>query len=553
MTTTSLLAPGRAAASATAADRLAALPAGVKLKLVLGAVLVGAAALALQYWSREGDYKLLYANLSAKDGGAVLEQLSQMNIPYRHADGGNAILVPAGKVHDVRLKLASAGLPKGSTTGFEIMDGARFGQSQFQERLGFQRGLEGELTRSIASLAAVESARVHLALPMQNGFFREQQKPSASVVLTLYPGRTLERSQIAGIARLVASSVPELTPGAVSVLDQTGMLLNDDGDTRASAGLDARQLHYVAQVENNYQKRLVDLLAPLVGRDGLRAQVTADIDFSQSESTSEQFTPNQGPEARAAVRSQQSSEALGAAAAALPAGVPGAMSNQPPMVATAPLSVAPGIAPTAPASPTAAAGPGRRDSVTNYEVDKTVKVTRAASGSIRRISAAVVVNHRSATDDKGKTTQLPLAAEELEKLTLLAQEAIGFNKERGDTLKLVNAPFTTEPVLEPQTLPLWKQPELLDWLRGVGVPAALGVLGLAVFFGVLRPAVKAALRPALLPPGQLLAIADESPALALPLDQGGAVAQRLDARQLAKQNPAAAAAVVRQWVGSGNA
>ncbi|MCA0186327.1 MAG: flagellar M-ring protein FliF, partial [Proteobacteria bacterium] len=237
-----------------------------------------------------------YLDVSDKDGGAVLAQLSQMNVPYRHAEGGNAILVPASQVHDVRLRLASAGLPKGAGIGLDVMEKSPFGITAFQERVNFQRGLQGELERSINSLAAVQAARVHLALPNQNGLFREQQKPSASVLLTLHPGRTLERAQIAGIVHLVSSSVPEMNPKAVSVLDQTGALLTGD-QANTQAGLDAQQLQYVAQVEAGYQKRIFELLEPLVGRDNLRATVTADIDFSQSEATSEEFSPNQGKDA----------------------------------------------------------------------------------------------------------------------------------------------------------------------------------------------------------------------------------------------------------------
>ncbi len=318
------------------ASALSAMPPKAKLMLALGAAGLLAVVMALALWSQKGDYKVLYANLSEKDGGAIIAQLSQMNIPYRHAEGGNAILVPASQVHDARLKLASAGLPKGSIVGFELMDNARFGQTQFQERLSFQRGLEGELTRSIGALGSVQAARVHLALPNQNGFFREQQKPSASVLLTLHPGRTLDRGQIAGIVHLVSASVPELSPKAVSVLDQTGALLSESAEPASGQGLDAQQLQYVAQVEASYVKRVIEILEPVVGRENLRATVAADIDFSQTEATSESFKPNQGAEP-AAVRSQQTSEA-GNAAQATPGGVPGATSNQPPLPATAPLT-----------------------------------------------------------------------------------------------------------------------------------------------------------------------------------------------------------------------
>ncbi|HKW82355.1 MAG TPA: flagellar basal-body MS-ring/collar protein FliF, partial [Burkholderiaceae bacterium] len=321
----------------TFGGRLAAMPMRSKLSLGLGIAALAATVLAMTLWSSQGDYKVLYANLSDKDGGAIIAQLSQMNVPYKHAEGGAAILVPAAQVHDLRLKLATAGLPKGSVTGYELMDNARFGQTQFQERLTFQRGLEGELTRSITSMAAVQNARVHLALPNQNGFFREQQKPSASVLLTMHPGRVLDRAQVAGIVHLVSSSVPELDPKSVSVLDQTGALLTNSADGPQNAGLDAQQLQYVAQIETGLSKRVVELLEPIVGRDNLRATVAADVDFSQSEATSEEFKPNQGAQASISIRSQQTSE-NGSSANAQPSGVPGAASNQPPVPATAPVT-----------------------------------------------------------------------------------------------------------------------------------------------------------------------------------------------------------------------
>jgi len=529
--------------------RLAALPARSKLALTLGIAALAGVVLAMTVWSSQGDYKVLYANLSDKDGGAIIAQLSQMNVPYRHADGGAAILVPASKVHDVRLKLASAGLPKGSVVGFELMDGARFGQTQFQERLTFQRGLEGELTRSIQSMAAVQSARVHLALPNQNGFFREQQKPSASVLLTLHPGRTLDRSQVAGIVHLVSSSVPEMNPKAVSVLDQSGALLSGPTDGAQGAGLDAQQLQYVSQIEGGYSKRILDLLEPVVGRENLRATVTADVDFSQSEATSEEFKPNQGANASPTIRSQQTTEQSGGTPAQ-PSGIPGAASNQPPVPATAPL--------TGPAQALQAAqGAGatsnsRRDAVTNYEVDKTVRVTRNATGVVKRLNAAVVVNHRSVTDSKGRTTQVALTSDEMDKLTALVQESIGYSKERGDSVKVINAPFKLDPTAKSTELPWWKQPEVIDMARAAAVPAGLALVALVVFFGLVRPALKALLaRPAPVPGANVDLVAnDEIVPVALPrVLEGPRLSEQLvGARTLAKENPAAVASIVRGWV-----
>ena len=533
--------------SATFGGRMAALPMRSKLSLAIGIAALAGVVLAMTLWSSKGDFKVLYANLSDKDGGAVIAQLSQMNVPYRMSEGGAAIMVPAGQVHDLRLKLATAGLPKGSVSGYELMDSARFGQTQFQERLTAQRGLEGELTRSIISLAAVENARIHLALPNQNGFFREQQKPSASVLLTLRAGRTLDRAQIAGIVHLVSSSVPELDPKAVSVLDQTGALLTANADGTPGAGLDAQQLQYVNQIESGYAKRIFDLLEPIVGRDNLRATVTADVDFSQSEATSEEFRPNQGQEAKIAIRSQQTSEQNGSSGAQ-PSGVPGAASNQPPIAATAPLQGA--SQPLQTAQGGSSTNSGSRNATTNYEVDKTVRVTRNASGNVRRLNAAVVVNNRSVTDAKGKTTQVALSPEELDKLTALVRETIGYTKERGDSVKVINAPFKVDPVTTVE-VPLWKQPETIDLLRSLAVPAGLALVAMLVFFGLVRPALKAALAPPLAlasqPGSTLTAVVDDPQDLpALPAPKS--VEHLAAARTLAKDNPAAVAGIVRGWV-----
>jgi flagellar M-ring protein FliF len=539
--------------------RVQAMPARAKASAAIGVVALAGVVLALTMSASQGDYKVLYANLSDKDGGAVIAQLAQMNVPYRVAPGSGVIMVPAAQVPDLRLKLATAGLPKGSVSGYELMDSARFGQTQFQERMTFQRGLEGELTRSITSLAAVQAARVHLALPNQNGFFREQQKPSASVLLTLHPGRTLDRAQVAGIVHLVSSSVPELDPKAVSVLDQSGALLTGGSDAPGAVGLDAQQLAYVSQIEAGYTKRIVDLVEPIVGHDNLRASVTAEVDFSQTEATSEEFKPNQGENATVSIRSQQTSEQPGNGGTALASGVPGAASNQPPIAATAPLV---GASQPLHAAATGVAGAtgGRREAVTNYEVDKTVRVTRNATGNVKRLNAAVVVNNRSVTDAKGKTTQVPLGADEIEKITALVRESIGFSKERGDSVKVVNAPFKVEPSATLREVPFWKTPELIDMVRAAAMPIGLAIVALLVFFGLLRPAMKAALAPRplrqaqLQRPGQRIdAVVDDESTMPAMLGQPAVLRQIEGAKALAKDNPAAVAGIVRGWVGGGEA
>ena len=536
-------------------DRLVAMPASAKMKLGIGLAGLVAVIVAIGLWSSQGDYRVLFANLPDKEGGAVVAQLATMQVPYKFAEGGTAILIPADKVNEVRLKLASAGLPKSSVVGFELMDNAKFGQTQTQERVNLQRALEGELTRTISSIDAVESARVHLALPNQNGFFREQQKPSASVVLMLRGGRTLDRSQLAGIVHLVASSVPELQTKDVSVLDQTGALLTENSD-RNVQGLDPSQLQYINQMESGYTKRIQELLEPVVGRENLRATVTADIDFSQSEATSEQFKPNQNP-SDATIRSQQLND-TGGNASAVPSGVPGATSNQPPVGATAPINGA--SAPLQAAQGGSVGANGHRETVTNFEVDRTVRVVRNATGLVRHLNAAVVVNQRVNTDAKGKTTSTPLTQDEMDKLTALVQEAIGFDQTRGDSVKVINAPFKIEASMTPEELPIWKQQWLLDLLRAGGVPAGLTLVALAVLFGLVRPAVMAALAPPVIESREegLNAVVDDANELLMDelpqLLEAPQMARKLEsARQLAKDNPTAVANIVRDWVNGASA
>lgn len=539
----------------TLTQRLAALDQGQKLRLALGLALFVAIAIAGLVMGRQAEWRVLYANLNDKDGGAIIAQLSQMNIPYKHADGGNAILVAADKVHDTRLRLASQGLPKGSVAGFELMEANRFGMTQFQERLTFQRGLEGELTRSIQALSSVQSARVHLALPNQNGFFREQQKPSASVLVSLNAGRSLDRSQLAGIVHLVASSVPEMKPEAVSVLDETGKLLSTpaDGMNGLAGGADAQQLQYVQQIEQMYRQRVLDILEPVVGRNNVKAQVTAEVDFSQTEQTSESHRPNQTPES-GAVRSQQVVESTNTTGSSTPSGVPGATTNQPPGPAAAPVN-GPAQTLAAAGGNTTANGSSKRESIINYEVDKTIKVVRAGSGAIKRLSAAVVINHQAITDAKGKTTAQPLSEQQLAKMTALVRETIGYNQERGDSVNLMNAPFAEDKVVMPD-VPFWRQPEVQELSRSLAWPLGTVLLGALVLFGLIRPAMKSVQRPASARKQLDAVVAEEPdrPQLAAPERKDEPVQPTAgelalaDARKLTRENPAAVASIVKNWI-----
>jgi flagellar M-ring protein FliF len=537
----------------TPVSGLANIPVRQLLMLLAGVAALAGIVVASVNWARTPDYKVLFANLSDRDGGSVVATLSQMNVPYKFAEGGGAILVPGNQVHEARLKLASQGLPKGGTVGFELMENQRFGVTQFQERLNFQRGLEGELARSVQALSAVERARVHLALPSQNGFLREQQKPSASVLLTLHPGRVLDRAQIAGIVHLVASSVPELNPKLVSVVDQTGALLSGEGDSASSSGLDPGQLGYVRQIEGGYMRRIIDILEPIVGRDNVRAQVTATVDFTQSESTAEEYRPNQGAEP-AAIRSQQVTEASEKSGGGLAQGVPGALSNQPPPAATAPIN-GPAQAMQAAGQNAPGSGAAKREAVTNYEIDKTVRVVRNGTGTIKRLTAAVVLNHRKSVDPDGKVTWSPLQPAELENVNALVREAIGFSKDRGDSLNVVNAPFSREDPPKTVELPLWKQPETIEIAKEAGRYAGLLLLALTVIFAVVRPALRslAPIGPRASGGSLLSTTVQNDVALPAPPNVAAsstAIGSPEAVMKLAKENPAAVASVVRSWVGS---
>lgn len=522
-------------------------------------------------WSQAPDYKVLFSNVSDRDGGAIIASLQQMNVPYKYADGGGAILVPAKDVHDARLKLAAQGLPKGGLVGFELMENQKFGTSQFLEQVNFQRALEGELARSVQALAAVSSARVHLAMAKQSVFMREQQKPSASVLVDLYPGRTLDPQQVNAIVHLVSSSVPNLPVKNVTVVDQTGSLLSKTDEANPGTGLDPNQLKYVQALEQSYVKRIEAILIPIVGQENVRAQVAADVDFAHSEQMDERYKPNQTPES-AALRSQQISESTTSGQGE--GGVPGALSNQPPASATAPITTMPATPPNlapvagAPAPGMPGVQPGmeaaapttppppvntRKDATTNYEVDKTIQHVRKQVGGIRRLSVAVVVNHRKVTDEKGVSSMQPLGEAEKAQIMDLVKEAMGFSRERGDTLNVVNSPFTEIEKESVPELPLWQQPDMIELAKEIGKNTLIGVLILYLVLGVLRPMLKRMSQPPVQASTLLTANNEDQEMLTTsapnPTSQLTQYDEKLAlTRQLARDDPKMVASVVKKWV-----
>jgi len=468
---------------------LAKIPVRQLVALMVGAAVMIAVVVGSWLWTESPGYRVLYSNLSDRDGGAIIASLTQMNIPYKFTEGGAAILIPADRVHDTRLRLASLGLPKGGTVGFELVDNQKFGATQFQEQINYQRGLEGELAKSIQSLSIVQGARVHLAIPKPSVFLREQQGPSASVLLTLFPGKGLDRAQISGIMHLVASSVPDLALANVSVLDQSGALLSKNGDAADTGGLDATQLSYVRQIEQNAIRRIQDILEPILGTGNARVQVTADVDFSRIESMAEMYKPNQEP-AEASIRNLQINQATTTVVPGAQ-GVPGALTNQPPGIGVAPLD---GKAPAATAPPAVPINT-RKDQTTNYEVDKTIQHTRNPVGTIKRISAAVVLNYRNKIDDKGKATPTPLTPQEVTEINALVKEAMGYVEKRGDSLNVVNTAFTApDRDVIPET-PWWRDSGNISMGKEIGRYVLFAALIAYLVFGLLRPSLRRVFKP----------------------------------------------------------
>jgi flagellar M-ring protein FliF len=476
------------------------LPAVRQMGVLVGFAAVAALGVALVLWSWNPSYGVLFGSLGEKEAAEIVDLLRQRNIEYKLDERTGALLVPSAKVHEIRLQLAAEGMPRSSGVGLEILQHkSEFGTSQFMETTRYQHALEQELARSVMSLSNVESARVHLALPKQSVFVRKRQAASASVLLNLYGGRMLEDEQVAAIRHLVASSIPNLEPSQVTVVDEDGRLLS--GKKRSSEmALNQDQFEYTRSIENSYIERIEDILSPIVGRNGMRAQVAAEFDFTVTEQTQESFNPD-----LPALRSVQISEEnmLGEA---LSGGIPGALSNQPPGAASVP-EVAGG------------AGDGadrqklnsRLNSTKNYELDRTISHSRLASGNIKRLSIAVVVDVRVSADGKGRESR---SAEEMERLTSLVREAVGYNVARGDTVNVISTAFATPETVVgelPET-PLWELP----WVLDIGKIVGALLLGLLLIFRVLRPMMR-----------NLAAVSDQMPAAA-----GSAGALRLAEDQL---------------------
>jgi flagellar M-ring protein FliF len=498
-------------------------------------------------WSQTPVYQVLFSNLTDTDAAQIGDELQKEGVQYKIDERTGTVMVPGDSVHEVRMKLASQGLPKGSGIGFEILEKeSGFGTSQFIETARYQRALEGELARTIASLDNVKTARVHLAIPAQPSFIRNRKKPSASIMVALYAGRNLDDGQVAAITHLVSSSVPSLDPDRVTVIDDKGQLLtspNSSGDMALSSS----QFEYRHKMEQDYEHRIEDLLTPVMGPGKVRAQVSADLDFTAIDQTKETYNPD-----LPAIRSEQTTEQK-TVGAAEPQGVPGALSNQPPVTGQGAAS-AQGETQAAAQSQPPVNTTSR--SIRNYELDRVISHTRMPSGSVRRLSVAVVLDNLSSVDSNGEAQSRALTQQELDRFTGLVKDAIGFNAERGDSVSVINVPFSVPPAPEPLPEPsFFEKPWVWSTLKTGG--AVIMILFIA--FGVLRPVLRelAAKGKVVAEPyayeaaagagvGQL---AGQPPGrLAAPTQDYNANLNK--AKVLASQDPKVVAQVVKNWVGN---
>jgi len=501
------------------AARVKALPPKRRAILFAAAVLSVALLVFAVSWSQREEYRVLFANLSESDAAQVVQKLKAMKIPHRVEAGG--ILVPERLVYDARLQLAAQGLPQGGGVGFELFDKTSFGATEFVQKLNYKRALQGELARTICALAEVEQCRVHLAIPEKSLFVREgeQERPSASVLVKLRPGRVLSPGQVEGIVHLVGSSVEGLSAQDVTVVDSRGNVLSKAG--KEGAGLSTAQFEYQSAFARELEAKIVGILEPVVGRGKVRAKVTAALDFSRSETTEEKYDP-EGQVVRSEQRLSEKSGSGGAG------GVPGVASNLPGRTTT----YAAG----------AQAHSEKQSQTVNYEVSRITSRTVNAPGTIKRISAAVLVDGTYAVQPGSKERRyVPRTEEELRRFEDLVREAIGFTKERGDEVRVVNMPFEITPE-EPV-------PEEKRRLAALAAPAArylvpAAAVALLVLF-VLRPLIRVLSAPA---PASLPA---PSPALPGPgVAQGGAPRSLPAREQLvewARKNPQEAAQVIRSW------
>ena len=529
-------------------------------------------------WSgKGGGMQPLYGSMPPQDAAQVADALRTTGIPFEVDRATGQIMVPSERLHEIRLQLAGQGLPAGAPIGFDALHKEQsLGVSQFMETARYQNALENELAATIASLNPVDTARVHLAMPKQSVFVRDRMPATASVVVKLYPGRTLEPAQVQSIVNLVAASVPNMKAADVTVVDQTGRLLSEDIATSGVA-LNGRQFEYRRRMEQSYVARVEQLLQPLLGAGRVRAQVNAELDFSEREGTSERYGPGEGK-----VRSEQLSDQMNTVGSgnAL-GGVPGALTNQPPGGGTTTPPGGNGIGPQPLLNPQQymqmlqMPAQSNKTQTRNFELDRDIQHTKVAPGEVKRLTVAVVLDDRVVVGENGTTERKPLSDEELAKFTQLVKEAVGFDEQRGDRVTVSNVSFTGEELVA--EAPLYTQP----WVWDVAKQLLLGLAALIVFLVVARPLLRTLLgekkreepelgeMAALPPAGEQLAlpgmvtgevpaeeaaakalaeVAEEEEGLLAMLPGAEGYMQKIEhLRKLVERDPRLVATVIKQW------
>ncbi len=446
-----------------------------QIGLMLGIALSVAVGIAVVLWSQEESYDLLFAGVGETDSAEIIQTLDDLGVDYTVETDSGAIMVPTDQVRQLKLKLAAQGLPRTKSSGYEILDKETgFGTSKNIELMRFKRALEGEIAKTVMTIQNVKTARVLLALPKQSVFVRKRKKPSASVIVGLYQGRSLEKGQIEAIIHLVASSVPLMESKQVTVVDQKGRLLSGN-DSSEDMYLTSKQFEYKTNLEEHLMQRIENILVPLVGREGMQAQISADVDFTVTEKTQELFNPD-----LPALRSEQTQDELSTSSPIQ--GVPGALSNQPP-----PAGVAPEIAVGENAQTGNTPTSSSKSATRNFELDKTITHTRLATGVLRRLSVAVVVDDKKVQLGDGSFDNKPYAQEDVNQLRELVMQAVGFDSSRGDQVTVTNVAFRVPDELEAlPDVPLWEQGWFIDMAKQL---AAVSVV-LFLIFGVLRPTMR---------------------------------------------------------------
>src|SRR5262245_25580997 len=532
------------------------------LLLLVGVAAAVAAGVGVMLWSVGPTYSLLYANLAPEDAASITQALDSARIPYKLEDGAGSISVPAEQLAAARLKLAAQGLPEGGGGVNALTKDPGFGVSAFMENARYQHALETELARTIASLQNVQGARVHLAMARQSAFVSDRRPGSASVFLQIKAGRRLDDEQVQAIANLVASSIPEMSAAQVTVVDQAGRLLsapNSDSDL----AMRDKMFEFAHRLEEGYSQRIQELLTPLVGPGRVRAQVVAQVDMSTTEQTREQYNPQSQ-----VVRSESTAEEAARNGAGNAGGVPGALTNQPPQPGVAlPPGASPVVAQSGTTPPGAQQGAANgttpnnsgstqvtgpdstsRQSTRNYEIDRTMAYTRSPAGKVTRLSVAVLIDNLRTTDKDGKVTETPLPQDQIDRLSALVRDAVGFDAARGDSVNVVNSSFLGEaPAAEGEleSEPFWEK----AWVQTMAKVLAGLIVLLVIIFNVLKPLTRGLLnaakgpmvRQAALATAAMQELPNEAPALAYEQQ----VAQ---ARGLVTADPKRGAQVVKSWV-----